>query len=188
MESSESPEGGERPPAGSPLTNEEWEALRGRLRAAVIRACPHWLAEQIDDIVQTVLLQLFHTLKKSEGKRAFSSIYLAKAAHGATVDEIRRRARRREVAEEDVRVTETASAAAPSPESSSALRELGRGVRECLARMVSPRRLAVILHLHGCTVPETAKRYRWTPKKAENLVYRGLKDLRRCLAAKGLAP
>jgi RNA polymerase sigma-70 factor (ECF subfamily) len=28
----------------------------------------------------------------------------------------------------------------------------------------------------------------WTEKKAENLVYRGLADLRRCLSAKGLRP
>jgi RNA polymerase sigma-70 factor (ECF subfamily) len=188
MDFSESSEGEGRSPDGSPLTDEEWEALRGRLKAAVIRACPYWLVEQIDDIVQAVLLQLFDTLRKSEGKREFSSIYLAKAAHGATVDEIRRRARRREISEEDVRVSEPAVTDAPDPESNSALHELGRGVQDCLARMVHPRRVAVILRLHGCTVLETAQRYRWTPKKAENLVYRGLKDLRRCLAAKGLAP
>jgi RNA polymerase sigma-70 factor (ECF subfamily) len=188
MDPTRSPQGGERSPADSPLTNEEWEALRGRLKAAVTRACPHWLVEQVEDIVQVVLVQLLETLRKSEGKRGFSSIYLAKAAHGATVDEIRRRSRRREIPEQDVSVPESNVGGGPNPERDSAARELGRGVQDCLTRMVYPRRLAVILHLHGCTVPETARRFRWTAKKAENLVYRGLKDLRQCLAAKGFAP
>jgi len=188
MDSSDSSRGREPFFADSPLGNEEWKALRGRLKAAVTRACPHWLVEQIEDIVQVVLVQLLETLRKSEGKREFSSMYLAKAAHGATVDEIRRRSRRRETTEGDVRVTEPAVRDGPNPERDSAARELGHGIQDCLARMVYPRRLAVILHLHGCTVPETARRFHWTAKKAENLVYRGLKDLRRCLAAKGFAP
>lgn len=187
MDLSDSSQSGERSLSDSPLTSEEWEALRGRLKAAVTRACPHWLVEQIEDIVQAVLVQLLKTLRRSEGEREFSSIYLAKAAHGATVDEIRRRSRRREVPEEHVPAYESRIRAGPNPEGDMAARELGRGVRECLARMVHPRRLAVILHLHGCTVPETARRFRWTAKKAENLVYRGLRDLRQCLAAKGFA-
>lgn len=175
-------------PTGPPLSDGEWEALRGRLKAAVVRACPHWLTEEIEDIVQVVLLQLLDKLKKSEGKKGFSSIYLAKAAHGATVDEIRRRVRRREFPEEGMRPNEPAVGKTENPERTSVLQELGRGVQKCLARMVRPRRLAVTLHLHGCTVTETAKRNGWTAKKAENLVYRGLKDLRSCLASKGLAP
>jgi RNA polymerase sigma-70 factor (ECF subfamily) len=188
MDCPESPQEAKGSFADSPLTDEEWEALRGRLKAAVTRACPHWLVEQIEDIVQVVLLQLLDSVKKCEGRRGFSSIYLAKAAHGATVDEIRRRARRREISEQDMPAAGPIVSNAPNPERDSAARELGRGVQDCLARMVYPRRLAVILHLHGCTVRETASRYRWTAKKAENLVYRGLRDLRRCLAAKGFAP
>ena len=38
------------------------------------------------------------------------------------------------------------------------------------------------------TTVETARRLGWTAKKAENLVYRGLKDLRRCLTARGMTP
>ena len=35
--------------------------------------------------------------------------------------------------------------------------------------------------------PEVASILKWRAKTAENLVYRGLADLRRCLATKGLA-
>ncbi len=71
--------------------------LSGRVRAAVRRSCPAFLAAQADDIAQDVLLQLLKKLEKDEVKTTFSSIYLLKAAHGMTVDEIRRRNRRREL-------------------------------------------------------------------------------------------
>ena len=74
------------------------------------------------------------------------------------------------------------------PEEDSASREITRGVVDCLARLVTPRRLAVTLYLHGCSVPEASARLRWTHHRTESLVYRGLADLRRCLERKGLRP
>jgi DNA-directed RNA polymerase specialized sigma24 family protein len=50
------------------------------------------------------------------------------------------------------------------------------------------RRTAVTLHLLGCPVPEVARRLGCGEKSADNRVYRGMNDLRQCLAAKGLAP
>jgi RNA polymerase sigma-70 factor (ECF subfamily) len=46
----------------------------------------------------------------------------------------------------------------------------------------------VTLHLQGYSVAEAAALLAFGLKQTENLVYRGLADLRRCLAAKGLAP
>jgi RNA polymerase sigma-70 factor (ECF subfamily) len=43
------------------------------------------------------------------------------------------------------------------------------------------------MYLHGHSVAEVAALLGWRFKKAENLVYRGLADLRRCLATKGLS-
>jgi RNA polymerase sigma-70 factor (ECF subfamily) len=164
------------------------ESLRRRLTAAVSRACPPWLAGQAEDIVQEALVQLLERMRRSEGNREFSSMYLAKAAHGVTVDEIRRRTRRREDLPRDEGAMEAARSKGPGPERVSAGRELGRGIQDCLRGLVRPRRLAVTLYLEGCTVPEAARRLRWTTKKAENLVYRGLSDLRQCLAARGMEP
>lgn len=180
------------PAEGAPgrhvLSEEEAETLRRRLQDAVAYACPDWMADQAEDIVHNVFIQLLRTVRKSEGERHFSSIYLARAAHGATVDEIRRRCRRKEHPADAEGTMEKAHAHNPSPELESAMRELGRGIQDCLARMLRSRRLVVTLYLHGCTVPETARRLHWSPKKTENLVYRGLKDLRRCLTGKGVAP
>ena len=177
--------GGPDPPV---LSDAQAEALRRRLIRAVAGVCPAWLHEQSEDIVQNAMIQLLRMLRKSEGNPRFSSMYLAKAAHGATVDEIRRRCRRKENVAGDDETVERATSSGPSPETESAARELGRGIQECLARMLRPRRLAVTLHIHGCTVKECARRLRWTFKKTESLVYRGLKDLRRCLSMKGMNP
>ena len=48
--------------------------------------------------------------------------------------------------------------------------------------------MAVVLHLQGHSVPEAARLLNWGNKRTENLVYRGLADLRNCLALKGLEP
>jgi RNA polymerase sigma-70 factor (ECF subfamily) len=54
--------------------------------------------------------------------------------------------------------------------------------------MVEARSMAVVLRLQGHSVPEIAAILGWAQTKANNLVFRGLKDLRRCLERKGLAP
>ena len=54
--------------------------------------------------------------------------------------------------------------------------------------MKRERRLAVMLHLQGHPVAEAARILGWTVKRTENLVYRGLADLRHCLICKGHRP
>jgi RNA polymerase sigma-70 factor (ECF subfamily) len=164
------------------------EALRRRVVSAVKRTCPGWLALQAEDIVQTVVTRLIKMIQTGEGKRTFSSIYLEKAAYGATVDEIRRLSRRREQPVSEPEILERVGSPNPGPDDQASAGEVGRGIRDCLRNLVRPRRLAVTLYLEGCSVPETARRMEWTTKKAENLVYRGLSDMRRCLDRKGLSP
>jgi RNA polymerase sigma-70 factor (ECF subfamily) len=75
---------------------------------------------------------------------------------------------------------------APRPDAQHEAREAGRAIRDCLAAMVPARRRAVTLMLQGHSVPQTAGLLGWALKKTENLVYRGLADLRVCLRAKGI--
>ena len=74
------------------------------------------------------------------------------------------------------------------PERAAASEEIGRGIQTCLAHMKRDRRLAVTLYLQGHTVTEAARILEWPVKRTENLVYRGLADLRACLASKGMRP
>jgi RNA polymerase sigma-70 factor (ECF subfamily) len=46
----------------------------------------------------------------------------------------------------------------------------------------------VTLYLQGHSVPDAARILDWPAKRTENLVYRGLADLRACLSNKGLRP
>ena len=104
------------------------------------------------------------------------------------MDEIRRRCRRKEETPDEPGTLESAPSEAGNPERMSAALEIGRGIGECMTQLSDPRRLAVTLFLRGCSVPEAARRLRWTVKRTEHLVYRALRDLRQCLAMKGLQP
>ena len=76
----------------------------------------------------------------------------------------------------------------PGPERETRARQLGEGMRECMTHLARPRRLAITMYLQGHSVPDAGRILGWTTKKTENLVYRGLADLRRCLEAKGMTP
>jgi RNA polymerase sigma-70 factor, ECF subfamily len=171
-----------------PLSDEDVARLRAQLARAVARVCPPWLSAQADDIVQAALMRVMEILRAREGNQALSSSYLWKTAYSATVDEIRRQRRRREVSLEDGAVEATAASRHPDPEAARAAQEIGRELQDCLRRLVEARRLAVVLHLQGHTGPEVARLLGWSEKRVENLIYRGLADLRRCLDAKGLRP
>ena len=44
------------------------------------------------------------------------------------------------------------------------------------------------LHLQGHSVPDAARVLDWPAKRTENLLYRGLANLRECLMNKGMQP
>ena len=172
--------------------NAEALALRSALVEAVARTCPRSLGDQADDIVQVAWLRIEELRRRSEGREELSSFYLRRTAYSAVIDELRRRRRRAEVAlptpDAEGGGHHEIPGAAPTPEQHSAGREIGEAIRVCLGALVRPRRLAVALQLQGHSVPEVGSLLGWSVKKAENLVYRGLADLRACLAAKGLKP
>jgi RNA polymerase sigma-70 factor (ECF subfamily) len=163
--------------------------LRGELKRAVTRICPRWLAAQAEDIVQVALLRVLDAQRRRAGTESLSASYLKRAAYTAMIDEIRRLRRRREVPLEDPAVAERSAAPSSSdPEASRASSEIAAGVASCLLRLTLARRSAVTLYLQGHSVPETGRILGWGAKKAENLVFRGLADLRQCLVSKGYQP
>ena len=171
------------------LSENQWAHLRDQLEQSVQRVCPRWLSDRRDDLVQVGLLRVMAVLEKSEWKRELGTSYLSRVAYSALVDEIRRLRRRQEVPLED---DEGDPLPMPSheadPERRSIDRQLSVSLRECLAQQVRTRRIAVTLSLQGYTAPETAQLLDWTVRKVENLVFRGVADLRKCLSTKGLEP
>ena len=170
----------------------DYAKLRKDLERAVARICPSWLASQRDDLVQTAVMRVMHVMEadaaRQEPNRSLQPFYVHRVAHSALVDEIRRVRRRQEspleTTESDVPVT----GGQHNPERLAASHEIGRGIQDCLAQMSNERRLAVTLYLQGHTVPEASRILEWSAKRTENLVYRGLADLRECLMRKGMRP
>ncbi len=176
-----------RPQPG--LTEVQVAELRGSLSQAVFHCCPGWLSTSAEDIVQAALLKIIEALREREGNPHITPFYVKRTAFCAVVDEIRRRRRLREQPmEESELIAIPAAVTGDSPESAARDAQLSRGVRDCLAALPDPRRVAVTMHLQGHSLAEVARLLEWTQKRAENLVYRGLADLRHCLTAKGLAP
>ncbi len=175
---------------GPPADSMDYPQLHRDLVRAVNRVCPRWLADRSDDLVQVALMRVMEIQRKKEATAEFSAFYLKKAAYSAMIDEIRRLRRRQEVSiegdDEEGGPAFDPAAPAPDPERASAGREVGRAIRDCLRTMVPPRRHAVTLNLQGHSVPEIGRLLGWTGKKAENLVYRGMADLRGCLGARGI--
>jgi RNA polymerase sigma-70 factor (ECF subfamily) len=162
--------------------------LRARIAMAIARACPAWLAADRDDLVQNAMLKVMRIERDREGNEEFSSSYLHRVAFSAVVDEMRLRRRRSEVPLDSDEGSDVQDIRNANPEHEMRAREIGSGMRACLAAMSGDRRVALTLRLLGHTVPEAASRLGWEGKRVENLVYRGLADLRACLERKGLKP
>jgi RNA polymerase sigma-70 factor (ECF subfamily) len=160
------------------------QALRERLVEAVDRVCPTWLRAQRDDIVQVAMLKVLAIAEREgEGDSRLTPSYLYRVAYTATIDEIRRLRSR-----DEVEMQEQQAAPTPDPERETERRQLARAIVDCVGRLVEARREAVTLYLQGHGVPEAARLLGWDAKRVENLVYRGLGDLRKCLSSKGVTP
>lgn len=165
--------------------------IRTRLARCVASVCPAWLSGRRDDLVQSAVTRLIEIEARAandEGNREYAASYLWKVAYSVLVDEIRRQRRQREVAMADDFPEPPARDDRSDPLRSCEAREISDAIADCLSRIVRPRRLAVTLHLQGHTVPEAAALLGWGEKKTENLVYRGLADLKKCLGSKGVRP
>lgn len=172
-------------PRGAP-GGPAFEALRRKLLLALRRQCPASLRPSLEDLVQTALLRSMEAVARSgEGIDQVPASYLHKAAYCALVDEWRRQRARPEAPWEGD-LAESVAHSAPRPDQVHESRRIGAAIRECLAGLALARRRAVTLVLQGHTVPETATLLLWSFKRTENLVYRGLADLRACLRGKGI--
>ncbi len=164
------------------------EEIRGHLITAMRRVCPPSIADEAEDLVQRAMIKLMKSQRQIEGKPGVGASYLWRVAYTAVIDEIRRRDRRREVPLIENSAVAIPAASEPDPEHEAASRGIGDAIRDCLLQMAASRRRAVTLHLVGHTVPEISRLLDLGSKQADNLVYRGMADLRHCLSGKGVTP
>jgi RNA polymerase sigma-70 factor (ECF subfamily) len=167
------------------MVEEDLTRIRHTLTVSVRRVCPSWLADSADDIAQEAMLRVLGSLEKTEHSQGPSASYLWKVAYTATVDEIRRVRRRQERPLEAAELERRGPVDAAGPLREAREGELVQAVTDCLRRLRESRRLMVGFHLMGHSLAESQDLSGWDAKKVRNLLYRGLADLRRCLAARG---
>jgi RNA polymerase sigma-70 factor (ECF subfamily) len=173
------------PAPAAPAEDRHAETLRVEVVRAVRKVCPRWLADEAEDLAQITMTRVLGRVRATAGAVAYTPGYLYRAAHSALVDEIRRRRKNREVA---VDPDSQAGPRSIEPDRQAKGREIREAITRCLAALHPPRRRAVMLHLQGHSFAETSTILGCARKRAENLVYRGLADLRACLAARGVEP
>lgn len=143
------------------------------------------MAAHADDIVQQAMIRVVRVMEQSEGGEPLGPSYLWKVAYTTTIDQLRRMQSQAQLRDNFAQVGGPSGGATISPEDAAEGQKIGAAIRECLSRLIDARRRAVVLHLQGHSVPEASELLGWTRKRAENQVYRGLADLRRCLREKG---
>ena len=169
------------------MTDAQITELRQALTRAVRQVVPGPLRDQTDDIVQLATLKVMRIMERDEGKRTLGASYLKRVAYTVAIDELRKRRVDREIAM-DADLERTWADTAPDPERLARSSRSAVAIAECMDGLNDDRKAAVAAYLQGHSVPETGRLAGWTTKRAENLVYRGLAQLRECLRGKGVTP
>jgi RNA polymerase sigma-70 factor (ECF subfamily) len=163
--------------------------LLSRFDAFIRRtASRHGLAgAELDEVVQDLGIRIWRAFGTAELIRRAKPTYLYRAAVSASLDVIRSRRRRRAagVPLESVGAGRLADPAGEADRHANAS-ELAVAVHDALGTLVESRRAVVRLYLAGYDRFEIADLFGWTEGKTRNLLYRGLDDLRRALAARGI--
>ena len=163
------------------------------LRRAIVRLCPHDKGLQFDDIEQEARLRLWRALQDERKVTNYAS-YLYRIAATATIDAMRRVQARHEeqleiLVEQRTDEGEMMLLPAPvkdSPERLAESREAVDRVMSAVAKLPDAQRRAVGMYLQGMTSQDVADLMGWSEPKARNLIYRGLKELRKSLREEGI--
>lgn len=180
-------DGGAAGDAATAATAEvDYGALREQLARSVERICPAWLHADRDDIVQAAVLRVMKVIRAGEYSPSVPGSYLWKVAFSAVLNEIRHVRRRRESSIEGGLPSSRHPAVDPARDDER--RELGAAIQRCLARLQERRRAVVALHLTGHAVDEMTSLLDWNRKRVQNLLTRGMADLRLCLRSRRPQP
>jgi RNA polymerase sigma-70 factor (ECF subfamily) len=163
------------------------------LRRAIVRFCPRDKGLQFDDIEQEARLRLWRALQCEREVTNYAS-YLYRIAATATIDALRRvQARHEEQLEilieqrtDDGDIMLAPAPVRDSPERLAESREAVDKVMSAVAKLPDAQRRAVGMYLQGMTSQDVADLMRWSEPKSRNLIYRGLKELRKSLREEGI--
>ena len=138
-------------------------------------------------------MRLWRALQAEREVTNYAS-YLYRIAATATIDAMRRiQARHEEQLEslmgqkaDDGDIMIVPAPVRDSPERVAESREAVGKVMSAMAKLPDEQRRAVGLYLQGMTSQDVADLMAWTEPKSRNLIYRGLKELRKSLRKEGI--
>lgn len=141
----------------------------------------------LDEVVQDLRVRIWTSLGTADLIRRAKPAYLHRAAVSAVLDIIRRRrAGKSSGSSLDAVAPDALVDARASAESTLVRREVAEAVHEALGLLAESRRGVVRMYLAGYDRFEIAALMRWNVGKTQNLLYRGLEDLRAILASRGI--
>jgi len=154
-----------------------------RLGGYVRHLLPKWMPDKAEDLTQVAAVRVIRT-----GQLPLSNKYLYRVAYCVVIDEIRRHRYRYEVPMTPSLPGRLANSLAENPEIFTQGSEIGVAIVDCLETLAPERKRAVLLHLQSHKTADVARVMGCKPKRASNLVHRGLKDLRTALTRRGFTP
>lgn len=160
-------------------------ALRRDLARAAAQLCPPRLASSVDDIVHEAYLRVVRAAAR-DGAEAPRRSYLWKVVYTTMIDWMRREGVRHRGIDGEVAIDTVAGGA--TPEASVDARQIGAHIHDCVDRLPPTRKPVVALYLQGHGAGEIARLLDTAYKSVENLLYRGLAQVRACLQKKGVTP
>ena len=142
----------------------------------------------LDEVLQEVRIRLWRAGNSGKVVEDLGSSYLYQVATSAALDLLRRRRARGGDRTDDVEERPDLPAAARSPHDDVEGGELAAQIDAAVDSLPMDRRVAVRFHLTGYDRDDIARALGWSEARTRNLLYRGLEDLRRRLAERGITP
>lgn len=169
---------------GEPYTRRSITEVQRLVLQAVGSARSSCVAHEREDIAQDVMVRLLQVVQRDGVElELLSAGYIRRVARSVVVDSWRRkRCRPEDCVGDDFE----AASQHPSPHEELSARRFSTYVERCINSLAPRRSQAVRLHLAGRSRAECSAYLGLSLKRTENLIYRGLGDLRRSLTYVGL--
>lgn len=152
------------------------------LQSAAARYRPAWLTAQAEDIAHRAYEKLRPRIDAGD---VLEDAYLRRTVYTVCIDLVRseRAERRRREA-----WGHPAGERQVSPEAAASAQQVAAHISDCLDALPDARRRVAVLYLQGHGATDISSVLDEPYKRVENLVYRALAALRKCLTGKGVTP
>ena len=160
------------------------EALAPHLRSELDGLGYPTLSPERDDLLQEIRIRIWKALESREGHIEYFNAYVKKVVLSVFINEVKRLQRERQlISHAEDRQPGGDGGEGNCTGSDNPLRDI---IVESLSALGGTRRRVIELRLEGFTLAEIARLNNWSPGKACNEYYRGIKELKNRLAERGI--